>query len=322
MTTGAESPIIRTGRARFGKGLAVIVIIMALGAGIHVAYSDFWNAFPPANQLKVQEGPKGECAVAGASKEFQLRFTESADFRNLGFNGIAGESGANPEIVVNVCDSVTIELENGGKMPHAFGVVSNPEDPNTIQFKSAFKSASDPIKPGEQGEVTFTPTKEGEYFYICTVPGHALQGMQGKFIVKAAGAGGTAGGTSESVKPTGVSHTVDLAFTETADLRTLGFNAPKGEANANPEIRVKAGDSVTINVVHNGVMPHAFGVVTDLDEPTSVVFNSAIKSANNPILKGQSGSVTFVADKPGNYFYICTVPGHSLQGMQGNFIVE
>ncbi len=320
MTIGEESPIIRTSRGRFGKGLAIIVIIMAIGAGINVAYSDFWNAYPPGNQLKDRETPEGDCAVTAGIKEFQLKFTESADFRNLGFNGIAGESGANPEIVVNVCEQVTIKLENGGKMPHAFGVVSNPEDANTIQFDSAFKSANDPIKPGEQGEVTFTPTKEGEYFYICTVPGHPLQGMQGKFIVKKAGE--AAGGTSELAKPTGKSHTFDLSFTETADFRTLGFDAPKGEPNANPDIRVKAGDSVTINVVSNGKMPHAFGVVTNPEDPTSIMFNSAIKSANNPILAGQSGSVTFVADKPGNYFYICTVPGHPMQGMQGNFIVE
>ena len=320
MTTDEESHITRTSRSRFGKGLAVIIIIMAIGAGIQVAYSDFWHKFPPANQLQVHEGPKGECAAAGASKEFQLRFTESADFRNLGFNGIAGESGANPDIVVSVCDNVTIEVENGGKMPHAFGVVSNPEDPNTIQFKASFKSASDPIRPGEHGEVRFTPTKAGEYFYICTVPGHALQGMQGKFIVKKAGE--TAGGAGESVKPTGISHTFDLAFTETADLRTLGFNAPSGEANSNPEIRVKAGDSITVNVINNGKMPHAFGVVSDPDEPVTVVFNAKIKSADNPILKGQSGSVTFAADKPGHYYYICTVPGHALQGMKGDFIVE
>ncbi len=320
MTTNEESHIIRTGRGRFGKGLAIIIIIMAIGAGINVAYSDFWHKYPPGVTLVDREPVEGDCAVTAGTKEFQLIFIESADFRNLGFNGVAGETGANPEIVVNVCDQVTIKLENGGKMPHAFGVVSNPEDPNTIQFDSAFKSASNPIKPGEQGEVTFTPTKEGDYFYICTVPGHPLQGMQGKFIVKKAG--DAAGGTSELAKPTGKSHTFDLSFTETADLRTLGFNAPKGEANANPEIRVKAGDSVTINVVHNGVMPHAFGVVNNPEDPNSILFNSAIKSANNPILKGQSGSVTFIADKPGNYFYICTVPGHPMQGMQGNFIVE
>lgn len=319
MTTDEESHITRTSRGRFGKGLAVIVIIMAIGAGIHVAYSDFWNKYPPSNQVTQAEGPREGPVLTGQTKEFTLTFVESADLRTLGFNKLPGEEGANPDLVVNLGDKVIIHAINGGIMPHAFGVVSNPEDPTTVLFNARIKSADNPILKGQEGTVEFIPDKAGEFYYICLVPGHPLQGMQGKFIVNAAGA--PAGGGAP-VKPTGASQKFDLSFTETSDLRTLGFNAPKGEANANPEIRVKAGDSVTINVVHNGVMPHAFGVVTDPDEPASIVFNSAIKSANNPILKGQSGSVTFIADKPGNYFYICTVPGHSLQGMQGNFIVE
>ena len=321
MTTSEESHITRTSSGRFGKGLAIIIIVMAIGAGIHMTFSDFWHKFPPANQLKVQKiTAAGEVPLTGVTVETTLRFVESADFRTLGFNAVAGEANANPEIIANVGDKVTIELENGGKMPHAFGVVSDPEDPNTIVFKAAFKSPSDPIKPGEHGEVTFIPNKEGEYFYICTVPGHSLQGMQGKLIVKKAE--GAAGGAAAPAKPTGISHSFDLAFSESADLRTLGFNAPNGEPNANPEIRVKAGDSVTINIVNNGKMPHAFGIVSDPDEPVTVIFNAKIKSPDNPILKGQTGSITFIADKPGHFFYICTVPGHSLQGMKGDFIVE
>jgi len=320
MTTGEESHIPRTTSNRLAKGVAIVVILMAIGAGINLAFSDFMHKFPPANQLKPQETKGGESVVStGVTREFQLRFVESADFRNLGFNAVAGEAGANPDIIVNVGDKVTVEVENGGKMPHAFGVVSDPEDPNTVVFKAAFKSASDPIKSGESGEITFTPTKEGEYFYICTVPGHSLQGMKGKFIVKKAEG---AGGAVAPAKPTGISHTFDLAFSESADLRTLGFNAPSGEPNANPEIMVKAGDSVTINIANNGKMPHAFGVVSDPDEPVTIVFDAKFKSPDNPILKGQNGSVTFIADKPGHYFYICTVPGHALQGMKGDFIVE
>ncbi|RMF30463.1 MAG: hypothetical protein D6752_04035, partial [Candidatus Nitrosothermus koennekii] len=32
--------------------------------------------------------------------------------------------------------------------------------------------------------------------------------------------------------------------------------------------------------------------------------------------------VTFTADTPGTYYYICLVPGHAALGMQGKFIVE
>ena len=50
--------------------------------------------------------------------------------------------------------------------------------------------------------------------------------------------------------------------------------------------------------------------------------DSAIATATSPLKPGESGSVTFTAGVPGTYYYICTVPGHALQGMQGSFIVE
>ena len=50
--------------------------------------------------------------------------------------------------------------------------------------------------------------------------------------------------------------------------------------------------------------------------------DSAIAAATNPLKPGESGSTTFIAGAPGTYHYICTVPGHALQGMIGEFIVE
>ena len=143
-----------------------------------------------------------------------------------------------------------------------------------------------------------------------------MQGMVGEIVVTEAGASG------EAAPPTGVSHDIALDFIESSDFRTLAFNALPGEEGNNPEIRVKSGDEVTITTTNAGVSFHAFGVVTDPDDFTSVVFDSAINSATNPLKAGESGSVTFLAGAPGTYYYICTVPGHALQGMQGSFIVE
>ena len=68
---------------------------------------------------------------------------------------------------------------------HAFGVVSNPDDFNSVIFDSAIAAATNPLKPGESGSTTFTAGAPGNItIYICTVPGHALQGMIGEFIVE------------------------------------------------------------------------------------------------------------------------------------------
>jgi nitrite reductase (NO-forming) len=141
--------------------------------------------------------------------------------------------------------------------------------------------------------------------------------MQGKIIV-----GPKQSSETKTVQPTGVSHNFELNFVESSDFRTLAFNALPEEEGHNPEIRIKAGDSVTIKATNTGKSFHAFGVVTNPEDPNSIVWNSAIQSASNPIKPGESGEVTFIADVPGTYYYICTVPGHSLQGMQGKFIVE
>ena len=129
-------------------------------------------------------------------------------------------------------------------------------------------------------------------------------------------------GSTEAAPPTGVSHDFAFDFVESSDFRTLAFNALPGEEGSNPEIRVSSGDEVTITTTNAGVSFHAFGVVSNPDDFSSVIFDSAINSASSPLKAGESGSVTFLAGAPGTYYYICTVPGHALQGMQGSFIVR
>jgi plastocyanin len=76
----------------------------------------------------------------------------------------------------------------------------------------------------------------------------------------------------------------------------------------NPEIRVKQGDKVRIELTNtNGF--HDW----KLDE-----FNAATKRLNT----GQSDVIEFVADKNGTFEYYCSVGEHRAMGMKGTFIVE
>ena len=187
MTTEEKSPISRTTPNRVGKGVAIIVILMGIGAGLHFAFSAEWNAYtpgPPPPPLNITGVTPPPLNITGVIHEFELRFVESVDFRVLGFNALPGEEGANPDMVVNVGDKVIVKAINDGNLPHAFGVVSDPDDPASIRFNSAFPSGSDFLLRGSEGEVEFNPDKEGEYYYICTIPGHSAQGMKGKFIVE------------------------------------------------------------------------------------------------------------------------------------------
>jgi len=129
-------------------------------------------------------GTGGAVPPNGNKIDFTLSFQISSDFSKYGFNAPIGSAGANPDITVHSGDTVTIHLSNPSKSFHAFGVVTDPENPNSVVWNSAFKTTDNPMKPKESGDVTFVAGTSGLYHYICTVPGHADLGMNGNFIVK------------------------------------------------------------------------------------------------------------------------------------------
>lgn len=129
-------------------------------------------------------------------------------------------------------------------------------------------------------------------------------------------------GTGGTVPPNGNKVDFTLSFKISPDFSKYGFNSTIGSAGANPDIKVHAGDTVTVHLSNPSKSFHAFGIVVDPQNPSSVLWNSAFKTPDNPMKPGESGEVTFVAGTLGLYHYICTVPGHAELGMDGNFIVE
>ena len=313
-----QEPIYRTSPERTYKMMAIMLGICIVGGGIFFALWDFWISMPPVVPGAGDAADHGGAPVAATGKDIpvSLSFVESSDFRTLAFNALPGEVGNNPTITANVGDKIIFDVVNDGKSFHAFGVTADEEGFEGIFPGSEIAAATNPLKGGESGTSEFIPTEPGTYYYICTVPGHRMQGMVGEIVVTEAGASG------EAAPPTGVSHDFTLDFVESSDFRTLAFNALPGEEGHNPDIRVNSGDEVTVSASNIGKSFHAFGVVTNPDDFNSVVFDSAIAAATNPLKPDESGSVTFVAGAPGTYYYICTVPGHALQGMKGSFIVE
>ena len=317
-----QDPIYRTSPERTVKMMVIMLGICIAGGGIFFGMWDYWISMPPAaGNFEPVTGDHGGAASGpvtstGVEIPVSLSFVESSDFRTLAFNALPGESGNNPTITANVGDKIVFDVINDGVSFHAFGVTAAEEGFEGIFPGSEIAAATNPLKAGESGVSEFTPSEPGTYYYICTVPGHRMQGMVGEIIVSAPGA------KAEAAAPTGVSHDITLDFIESSDFRTLAFNALPGEAGNNPEIRVNSGDEVTITTVNAGKSFHAFGVVSNPDDFNSVIFDSAIAAATNPLKPGESGDVTFLAGAPGTYYYICTVPGHALQGMQGSFIVE
>ena len=315
-----NSEIYRTTPARTGKMLAIMLGICLVGGVIFFGMWDYWisTQAPVVGMMSETIEHDPQAAFSGVYIPVKLSFIESADFRTMAFNALPDEEGHNPTINANVGDEINFEVINAGKSFHAFGVTKAEEGFAGIIPGTEVTSANNPLKPGQSGMSEFIPSEEGTYYYICTVPGHRDQGMVGEIIVGPAKSDGSA----QAAAPTGVSHDFAVDFVESSDFRTLAFNALPGEEGNNPEFRVKSGDEVTFSAVNVGKSFHAFGIASDPENFNNILWNSAITSPNNPLKPGESGSVTFTAGAPGTYYYICTVPGHALQGMQGSFIVE
>ena len=308
----------RTSPARVGRMMAIMLGVCLIGGIIFFSMWDYWISEPP-NVISVMAGDvdhSGPAEATGITITQNLSFLESADFRSLTFNAMIDEPGANPTIEMSVGDKVVFNVVNDGMSFHAFGVTKDTEGFAGIIPGSEIAAPTNPLKPGESGISEFIAGEEGTYYYICTVPGHRDQGMVGEIIVSGSS------GPAVAAAPTGVSHEFEFDFVESADFRTLAFNALPGEEGNNPDVIVNSGDEVTITTNNVGMSFHAFGVVSNPDDFNSVIFDSAIAAATNPLKPGESGSTTFTAGAPGTYYYICTVPGHALQGMVGNFIVE
>ncbi len=317
----AAHPVYRTTAERTGKMMIIMLGICIVGGIIFFAMWDYWIS-EPAPVVAMMAGETDHAAPATATGKTitqDLTFIESDDFRTLAFNALPSEDGNNPTIQMNVGDTVVFNVDNGGISFHSFGVTKADEGLAGIISGSEIGAASNPLKPGEDGSSEFIAGEEGTYYYICTVPGHREQGMVGEIIIGPAQGGGSSG---IAAAPTGVSHEFTLDFVESDDFRTLAFNALPGEDGHNPEIRVNSGDEVTITATNMGKSFHSFGVVSNPEDFNSVIMDSAIGSMSDALKPGEGDSITFTAGAPGAYYYICTVPGHALQGMQGSFIIE
>jgi uncharacterized cupredoxin-like copper-binding protein len=66
-------------------------------------------------------------------------------------------------------EKITFAVKNAGKMAHDFRIDGK-------QTKL--------IQPGKSANLVITFKKKGNYHYLCTVPGHAAQGMKGVLPVR------------------------------------------------------------------------------------------------------------------------------------------
>jgi nitrite reductase (NO-forming) len=129
---------------------------------------------------------------------------------------------------------------------------------------------------------------------------------------------GGSGGSSPPSQAPGV--TITLYAGEVGTSLGYGLSA-NNITSPGPTLYVNYSEIVKVNLINVGIMPHAFEVTNVAATNSTMLFNSAIGSATDPISPGGSGSVTFTANQNGTFYYMCPVPGHVEAGMWGEFIV-
>lgn len=268
-----------------------------------------------------QHSAHGSSAVAPvADVTFTLR-TDIADGK-LVFRGDAGaiKDQINPTLKVRPGAVVQINLVNGDGAIHDIAVNDFGAKSNQLNQKGASTS------------IVFKANKNGEFTYICTLPGHVAAGMIGKIIVgegdapakvKAADISQDPKAVGTPVGTRGPKHLkVNLETTEVVGQLTDGSTYKYWTFNSKvpgPFIRVRVGDTVEVNMANakDSQMIHS----VDFHAVTGPGGGAAVTQA----APGSTKSFTFKAINPGLYVYHCATPmvaQHISNGMYGMILVE
>ncbi len=104
----------------------------------------------------------------------------------------------------------------------------------------------------------------------------------------------------------------------------FGMSSNSIASNPAPTLTLNSGESYTV-ILHNistQSQSHNFAIVATQSSTGTIEWNAVIGSASNPVAPGSTGSVTFTAGSPGNYYYVCQVDGHVALGMWGKVVVN
>jgi uncharacterized cupredoxin-like copper-binding protein len=85
---------------------------------------------------------------------------------------------------LTVSQGDTITVKNDGQIPHNYSVLGGP--PGAPARKREIGPSTPNIDPGSSGELIPEPAEFicGDCEVICTIPGHAKQGMRGTLTVR------------------------------------------------------------------------------------------------------------------------------------------
>lgn len=240
------------------------------------------------------------------------------------FIGVGGsiEGQVNPLLSAAEGQVVQITLINGEGAEH--DIVFADQGPGG--------ASSHIVGRGASTSIAFVASKAGDYLYYCSVPGHQLAGMEGKFLITPQPPPQTVVEADISQKPTDVPPSIGNRGPQTVrvDLVTVELEARLAEGTTfgywtfngkvpGPMLRVRVGDTVEVHLKNadGSSMLHS----VDFHAATGPG-GGAASTQTNP---GEEKSFRFKALTPGLFVYHCATPmvaHHIANGMYGLILVE
>jgi nitrite reductase (NO-forming) len=237
----------------------------------------------------------------------------------LGVGG-AIEGQVNPVLSAAEGQVVQITLVNGEGAEH--DIVFPDQDAKSPRI----------VGRGSSTTIAFRATRAGDFIYLCSVPGHQLAGMEGKFLVTPRPPPQTVAEANISKEATELPSPignrgpqtvrVDLLTVELegrlAEGTTFGYWTFNGKVPG-PFIRVRVGDTLEVHLKNeaDSAMIHS----VDFHAATGPGGGAAATQTD----PGHEKMVKFKALVPGLYVYHCATPmvaHHIANGMYGLILVE
>lgn len=126
--------------------------------------------------------PTVEEAEAPADIELFGGEIEGSDEYGFAFSGDSvGSPG--PTVTVPAGEEVTIRFENVSDNTNHNLVVAKDRHGTSFVFEPLWDAETSTLTPGRSETISFTPDAAGTYAYVCTIFGHAGNGMYGEIVV-------------------------------------------------------------------------------------------------------------------------------------------
>ena len=298
-----KEPMILTSPRRFGKGLVVVVAIMAIGAGITIPlFDEMFEIPPPVTQIRT-ESPAAEEGEGEGEEGAAPAEEGTTRIAILAGAAVQGSPDYDPD-PAEVPAGNSIVWNNEDTVPHTATSGTGPQDPASAQlFDTSIINGGEESTP-----VQIQGASEGQTIpYYCIVHPY----MTAEVTITAAGQGGGGGGAAQSGNTTG-GGAGGAAGGGGTTLTILAGSSIQGSPDYDPdELTVAAGSEVT--VTNDDTLPHT---VTSGTGPTDP--NSAQSFDTSLINGGESATLSLAQVAAGQYDYYCMVHPY----MTGKLVVQ